>query len=189
LTPGRRLTAPAAAEAVITSVILAVTCLLSYWVAATILAHIYSVARSDDVLGGAWAVIATIFVYRDSREHDRAAALSRMSATGVSLVLCLAYLLVLPPNVWGMALLIGLGALIVTLIGRPGDAITTGITTAVVIGIAAVNSQHAWQQPILRFFDTLIGVGVGLGAAWIGLRVTRALDDRRAKAGRNPGVG
>jgi hypothetical protein len=97
-----------------------------------------------------------------------------MAATAVSLVLCLAYLLVLPPNVWGMALLIGLGTLIVTLIGRPGDAITTSITTAVVIGIAAVNSQHAWQQPVLRFFDTLIGVGVGVGvgvgldAAWMG---------------------
>jgi uncharacterized membrane protein YccC len=189
LTPGRRLTVPAAAEAVITSVILAVSCLLSYWAVATILAHIYSIARSDDVLGGAWAVIATIFVYRDSREHDTAAARSRMTATAVSLVLCLAYLLVLPPSVWGMALLIGLGTLIVTLIGRPGDAITTSITTAVLIGIAAVNSQHAWQQPILRFFDTLIGVGVGLAAAWIGLRITRALDGHRTGPGRNPGVG
>jgi uncharacterized membrane protein YccC len=77
----------------------------------------------------------------------------------------------------------------VTLIGRPGDAITTSITTAVLIGIAAVNSQHAWQQPILRFFDTLIGVGVGLAAAWIGLRITRALDGHRTGPGRNPGVG
>jgi uncharacterized membrane protein YccC len=183
LTPGRRLSAPAAGEAVVTSVILAVTCLVSYWIAATILAHVYSIARSDDSLGGLWAVIATIFVYRDSREQDMTAALSRISATAASFVLCLAYLLVLPPNAWGMALLIGLGALIVTLIGRPGDAITTSITTAVVISIAALNPHDAWQQPILRFFDTLIGVGVGLGAAWIGLRVTRSRDDRRGGPG------
>jgi hypothetical protein len=46
-----------------------------------------------------------------------------------------------------------------------------------------VNPHNAWQQPILRFSDTLIGVGVGLAAAWIGLRVARRLDDRRAGPG------
>jgi uncharacterized membrane protein YccC len=50
---------------------------------------------------------------------------------------------------------------------RPGDAITAGITTAVVMVVAAVSPHDAWQQPILRFADTVIG----LAAAWVGLRV------------------
>ena len=57
----------------------------------------------------------------------------------------------------------------VTLIGRPGDAVTAAITTAVVMVVAAVNPRNAWQQPILRFADTIIGVA----AAWIGLRLIR----------------
>ena len=58
-------------------------------------------------------------------------------------------------------------------IGRPGDAITAGITTAVVMVVAAVSPHDAWQQPILRFADTVIGVAVGVAAAWTGLRVIR----------------
>ena len=88
-----------------------------------------------------------------------AAALSRMAATSVSFVLCLIYLALLPFHPWALALLVGVSALVVTLIGRPGDAVTAGITTAVVMVVAAVSPQHAWQQPILRFADTVIGVG------------------------------
>lgn len=102
-----------------------------------------------------------------------AAAVSRMAATSVSFVLCLLYLLFLPFNPFALAVLIGVSALTVTLIGRPGDAITAGITTAVVLVVAAVSPQNAWQQPILRFVDTLIGVSVGIAAAWIDLRVVR----------------
>ena len=63
--------------------------------------------------------------------------------------------------------------LAVTLIGRPEDAITAAITTTVVMVVAAVSPHHAWQQPILRFADTVIGVAVGIAAAWIGLRMIR----------------
>ena len=72
-----------------------------------------------------------------------------------------------------MAALIGLSALAVTLIGRPGDAITTAITTAVIMGVAALSPHDAWQQPILRLADTVIGVAVGVGAAWLSLRMLR----------------
>jgi uncharacterized membrane protein YccC len=51
---------------------------------------------------------------------------------------------------------------------RPGDAITAGITTAVVMVVAAVSPHDARQQPILRFADTVIGVAVGVAAAWEG---------------------
>jgi uncharacterized membrane protein YccC len=68
-------------------------------------------------------------------------------------------------------LLIGATALIVTLLGRPQDAITASITTAVILVVVAVSPHDAWQQPILRFADTVIGVAIGIAAAWIGIRV------------------
>ena len=97
-----------------------------------------------------------------------AAAVSRMAATFVSFVLCLIYLVFLPFHVWALAVLIGASALVVMLLGRPGDAVTAGITTAVLLVVAAVSPQHAWQQPILRLADTVVGVAVGALAAWAG---------------------
>jgi hypothetical protein len=56
-----------------------------------------------------------------------------------------------------MAVLIALSALVAILVGRPGDAITAGNTSAVVMGVTAVNSHDAWRQPVLRFIDTVVG--------------------------------
>jgi uncharacterized membrane protein YccC len=64
------------------------------------------------------------------------------------------------------------------LLGRPGDAVTAGITTAVIMVVAAVSPQHAWQQPILRLVDTVVGVAVGVVAAWTGIQVKRLLSAR-----------
>jgi multisubunit Na+/H+ antiporter MnhB subunit len=69
-------------------------------------------------------------------------------------------------------------------LGRPDDAVTAGITTAVVMVVAAVSPEHAWQQPILRLADTLVGVAVGIAAAWAGLRVIRPLLGRGAAPSR-----
>jgi uncharacterized membrane protein YccC len=118
------------------------------------------------------------------------AALSRMAATLVSFVACLAYLLVLPFHLWGLALMIGITALIPALIRRPGDSITAAITTAVVMVSASLSPHDAWQQPILRFGDTVIGVVVGVVAAWLGLLVTRQLGGHAEDATRaGPGAG
>ena len=38
---------------------------------------------------------------------------------------------------------------------------------------AALSPHDAWQQPILRLADTIVGVAVGVAAAWVGLRVIR----------------
>ncbi|MBV8050251.1 MAG: hypothetical protein JOZ80_03630, partial [Acidobacteriaceae bacterium] len=70
-------------------------------------------------------------------------------------------------NVWGMAALIGVGAVIMILIGRRDDVVTTGITTAVVMVVAAMSPEHAWIQPILRVVDTIVGTGVGILGALI----------------------
>jgi uncharacterized membrane protein YccC len=66
-----------------------------------------------------------------------------------------------------MTILIAIGAVILVIIGRPGEVITTSITTTVVMVVAGISPQHAWRQPILRLFDTLIGIAVGIAAAWI----------------------
>jgi uncharacterized membrane protein YccC len=168
-------------HAVVYSVALAASCLISYWIVTQILAQVHPVSRTDDLLGGMWAVIATVFVYRNTYERSGAAASSRMAATLVSFALCLAYLLIAPFSVWGMATLIGVGALVVMLIGRTDDTVTTGVTTAVVMVVAALSPHNAWQQPILRLVDTGVGIAVGVVAAWIGLRLAH-LNTRRCAA-------
>jgi Fusaric acid resistance protein-like len=169
---------PQARTAVVECVILAVACLITYWLVTSQLPRVYSLSRDDDLLGGMWAVLATIFVLRGSFGKSVAAAVSRMSATFVSFVLCLIYLAFLPFHAWALALLVGASALAVMLAGRPGDAVTAGITTAVILVVAAVSPQHAWQQPILRLADTVVGLVVGVVAAWTGLWVTRLLAAR-----------
>ena len=168
-----RLTWPTWAQAriaILECSVLAIACMITYWLTTSLLARVYSISRADDLLGGLWAVIATIFVCRDSYQQSVAAAVSRMAATSVSFVLCLIFL---PAYGLAVAVLIGVSALAVMLIGRPGDAVTAAITTAVVMIVAAVTPRDAWEQPILRFVDTLIGVAAGVLAAWIGLRLLR----------------
>ena len=161
--------------AVADSFLLAVACLISYWLTTRVLSLAYSVSKDDDALGGMWSVIATVFLFRDSYDKSLAAAVSRMAATLVSFALCLAYLAFLPFHPWGLAVLVGLSVLVTALIGRPEDEITAGITTTVVMVAASLSPHDAWRQPILRLADTAIGVTVGLVAAWLGLRAVRPL--------------
>jgi hypothetical protein len=86
-------------------------------------------------------------------------------------VLCLIYLSLLPFHVWGLGVLIATSALAVDMLGRPDDAITAAITTTVIVVVAAVSPAHAWEEPILRFVDTVVWVVVGVAAEWLGLRV------------------
>lgn len=157
--------------AVLDSAILAIACLIIFMLVTDLLPRVYHLSRADDLIGGLWAVIAAVFVFRDTYQHSLSAAVSRI-ATAVSLVLCLAYLVFLPFRTWALPVLIGLSVLVVYLIGRPGDAATAAITTAVVLVASAVGPRHAWQQPILRLADTVVGVAIGVAAAWLGLRAT-----------------
>jgi hypothetical protein len=159
-------------QAVGHGVLLAICSLISYASITQLLVAARIVPRDDEFLGGMWAVVATIFVFRYSYQESVAAALSRISATLLSFALCLMYLLVFPFRPWGMAALIGIGAVVLSLIGRSGDIITSGITTAAVMVVAGISPQHAWKQPILRLVDTLVGVTVGIVGAWIGLMLT-----------------
>jgi uncharacterized membrane protein YccC len=174
--PRRIFATSGSSEALVHGVALGLACLVSYEVTIHLLRGVHSVARSDGLLGGMWAVIATVFVYRDSQTESSAAAISRMAATAVSLALCLVYLLIAPSHPWALAVLIALGTILVTLAGRPADAVTTGITIAVVMVVAELEPRNAWEQPILRFADTVVGVLVGLATAWLVLRATHRAD-------------
>jgi uncharacterized membrane protein YccC len=149
---------------------LSILCAISYWLITHLLARLFSVSRDDDLLGGMWAVVATVFVYRWGYSQSVSAALSRMAATALSFALCFAYLLFFPFHVWGMAVLIGIGAVAMSLLGRPDDIITTGITTAVVMVVAAMSPDYAWKKPLLRMVDTIVGIAVGVIGASISLR-------------------
>ena len=145
---------------------LALAALVSYDLTTRILTDAIS-SRDDQLLGGMWSVIATVFVYRESYKDSVSAALSRIAATSLSFILCLGYLLLFPFSSWGMTILIAIGAVVLIMIDRAGEVITTSITTTVVMVVAGISPQHAWRQPILRLFDTLIGISVGITAAWI----------------------
>ena len=161
-------------QAVLHSVALAIASLVTYWLTVHGLARVRSVSTADDVLGGVWAVIATVFVYRTSYDASATAALSRMTATLVSFSLCLIYLLILPVSPVGLAAMIGISGLAATLLGRPQDAVTAGITTAIVLGVASLSPHDVWQQPLLRLVDTALGTAVGLATAWIAVRLVAA---------------
>jgi uncharacterized membrane protein YccC len=161
------------AQAAIDAAGLTAACLVTFLLVTDVVVRLNPFLDSNGLLGGMWAVIATIFVYRATYEQSVTAALSRMAATAVSFVLCLAYLLLFPVTPWGLALLIGIGALLVTLAGRPGDAATTGITTAVVMVVAALSPHDRWEQPILRFVDTVVGIAVGVLAARLVVHLNR----------------
>ena len=145
---------------------MALACLISY----TIITYVLSpfVDKPDALLGGMWATVATVFVFRETRASSLAAGISRLIATGVSFALCLAYLLVLPFHPAGLAALLGIGTAIMMYLDRRDDIVTTGITTTVVMVVAAMSPQDAWHQPVLRLVDTVVGIAIGVACKWIG---------------------
>lgn len=150
---------------VVYSIAMALACLISY----TVMTEIWDVAvgRHADLVGGMWAALSTAFVFRDSRQHSLSAGAGRLIATGVSFALCLPYLLLIPANVVGMAVLLAVGTLLMLLLDRREDLITTAVTTIVVMVVALKSPVDAWEQPLLRLADTVVGVVIGVGGKWI----------------------
>jgi uncharacterized membrane protein YccC len=151
---------------VVYSLNMAVTCLVTYWIITSLLSRF--VDQASDFLGGMWALVAVIFVFRDTRAHALSAGIARLIATCVSFGLCLSYLLLFPFTPVGLATLLGIGTLAMALLGRRDDIVTTGITTTVVMVVAAMSPKTAWQQPLLRLFDTVVGIALGVLCKWIG---------------------
>jgi uncharacterized membrane protein YgaE (UPF0421/DUF939 family) len=156
---------PLSARDVAFSVNMAIACLISYWIMTNALSGL--VGSATDYLGGMWATAATIFVFRDTHPASLSAGIQRFMATCVSFALCLIYLWIFPFEAVGMAALLGIGALIMMKLGRRDEIITTGITTAVVMVVAAMDPRDAWLQPLLRLLDTVVGIAVGIGVKWV----------------------
>jgi uncharacterized membrane protein YccC len=153
-------------EDIIYALEMTIACAISYWITTSGLTAF--VDKSSDFLGGMWAAVATVFVFRDTRINSMSAGLARLIATCVSFALCLLYLLLFPFQPLGMAALIGVGTVVMMFLGRREDIVTTGITTAVVMVVAATSPHDAWQQPLLRVVDTVVGIAVGIACRWIG---------------------
>jgi uncharacterized membrane protein YgaE (UPF0421/DUF939 family) len=146
------------------SVDMAVACAISYALTSQLL--IRFVDEATMVLGGLFAVIATVFVFRESRASSLSAGRARLIATCVSFAVCLPYLLIFPFTGLGMAVAIGFGAIVMILLGRGDHIVTTGITIAVVLVVAGLSPHEAWQQPFLYLLGTLIGIAVGVCCKW-----------------------
>jgi uncharacterized membrane protein YgaE (UPF0421/DUF939 family) len=143
---------------------MAIACLITYAVMAFLLPHWGWPTTS---VGELWAVISTVFVYKDSRAHSLTAGMARLIATFVSFALCMIYLWLLPATIIGMAALIAIAVLLMMLIGRQDEMGLTAITIAVIMIVAADKPQEAELQPILRLVDTVIGIAVGVICKWI----------------------
>jgi uncharacterized membrane protein YgaE (UPF0421/DUF939 family) len=143
---------------------MAIACLVAYWIMTYGLSRV--VDKPSDYLGGMWAVVATVFVFRDTRLRSLSAGVARLIATCVSFVLCLLYLSLFPFTPVGMAALIGIGTVVMALLGRRDDIVTAGITTAVVMVVAAISPENAWQQPLLRLADSVVGIAIGVACKW-----------------------
>ena len=145
---------------------MAIACLMTYWLAIALLPHL--LGRPNTAVGVLWAVIATVFVYRDTRAHSVAAGISRLMAAFAACTLCLIYLSLLPATTIAMAALIAIGAMLMILMGRRDEIGLAAATIAVVMIVAMSDPQDAWQQPLLRLLDTVVGVGVGVACKWVG---------------------
>ena len=138
-----------------------------------LLSRIYSISPTDDRLGGLWAVVSALNVYRLTYAESRSVAITRVAATGMSFVLCFVYLLLFPFHPIGMAVLITMGAFGLFLTGRSDDVIPASVATAVVLIIASVTPSQPWREAILRFVDTAIGAVLAIAAVWLETRLLR----------------
>jgi uncharacterized membrane protein YgaE (UPF0421/DUF939 family) len=152
---------PPSAWDVAYSASMAIAAGISYWIMTYGLSRL--VDSATDYLGGMWAAVATIFVFRDTRRASMSAAAQRFMATCVSYALCQIYFLIFPFKAVGMVALIGIGTLILMILRWREDIVTTGITTVVVMVVAAIDPGKAWLQPPLRLLDTVVGMAVGVG--------------------------
>src|SRR5258708_16483390 len=86
---------------------MAIACAISYWIVTYSLAPF--VDRASDFLGGMWAAVATVFVFRDTRAGSVSAGFFRLLANCVSFSFFLLFLFFFSffPLCFGAVLLVG----------------------------------------------------------------------------------
>ena len=126
--------------------------MISYWVMTGTLISIIN--KDSDLLGGMWAGVNTGSVFRMTHEDSWQAGMAQLIATNVSFALCLLCLSFFPFTGVGMAALIGIGTLVMILLDRRDDIVTTGTTTAAAMwcshqsaGCLASTAAAPWLTP------------------------------------------
>jgi uncharacterized membrane protein YccC len=146
---------------------LAVAVVVSWYVVVPLAHVVLGQGNADAEIGGMWSVVAAAFVFSDQVRTSGHTFTGRMTATLISSGLCFAYLLVWPFTVWAIALIVGVGVVILAAVGLQAETVTTSITTAVVLVVAGLDgSAHGWEDPLIRIVTTAIGGLVGVAAAW-----------------------
>ena len=145
---------------------MALACFISYSIVTYVLSPF--VDKRDVFLGGMWATFATVFVFRETRVDSLSAGVGLLIATCVSFALCLTYLVIFPFHPVGLAALLGIGTMIMMYLGCHDDIVMTGISTTMVMVVAAIDPQGTWHEPMLRLLDTVVGIAVGVACKWIG---------------------
>jgi uncharacterized membrane protein YccC len=143
---------------------LSVACLITWYISQVLFYGLINAHSA--LLGSMWAVVSTIFVLKETHADSISAGIVRIAATVSSVALCSIYFFILPFHPVPMVLLIALGYLVANAVGRPEDAVTTGITITVVMVIGGIEPATASTEPLLRLADTLIGSAVAIAAAW-----------------------
>ena len=156
---------------------MAVAALLSYWAMTAGLTRL--VDAPTDLLGGMWAAVSAVLVFREKELDSVSAGIARFIATCVSFALCLPYLWFFPATALGIAVLLAFGTVVMVLLRRRGDIITTGITTVVVMVVATMDPHDSWRQPLLRLLDTVVGISIGVLCQRIGLHLLQKVTSAR----------
>jgi uncharacterized membrane protein YccC len=140
------------------------------------------VSVADLGLGRMWSVVAGVFVFHLASTELRRQAVVRVSATVVSVLVCLGYLAVARTTWWGLSIAVAVSAAVPLVYGRRSDAVTAAITSTVILQVAATTHDVRTVIPLLRLLDTVVGTAVGLVVGGLVAAVLRRQrrDDRGA---------
>lgn len=149
-------------NAIIISIQFTLVSLLSYLIAVFISSAIEGDSPSS-LIGGLWAVISGIVVTQATLVDTKSSALLRILGSFIGAVFSALYLLVLPVNPLGVAILIGITVFICQAISIPSHGRLAAITVAVVMIVSAVNPEiNPVLNAALRFADSVIGSLIAL---------------------------
>ncbi|TAJ45626.1 FUSC family protein [Methanofollis fontis] len=135
----------------------ALVALLSYVIAGLVTALLEGGPQSA-MIGGLWAMISGIVVMQERRADTESSALLRVLGSLIGAVFAAAYLLVLPFNPVGMALLIGITVLACQAIAVPAHGRLAAVTVGVVMVFSTLNPETGpVLNAALRFGEVVIG--------------------------------
>jgi uncharacterized membrane protein YccC len=125
-------------------------------------------------IGALWAMISGIVVMQETRKSTLDSAWLRILGSLAGAIISAIYLLFLPFNPLGMAILIGLTVLICQGIGIPGHARLAALTVAVVMVVSGLNPAiNPLVNASTRFIEVIIGSMVAVAVVWVWPYVTR----------------